>query len=112
MGIFEKVLERRDIAWDEPKAWDKSLWNLYGNQSAAGVTVNEYTALNLDAVYNAITVLSRSIAALPMHLYRKKGNGAEIMKIHPLDRIVHSEANIYMTAMTCREVAIAHGVSW
>ena len=47
---------------------------LFG-QSAAGKPVNEYTAMQMTAVYACVRVLAESIASLPLHVYRRSGSG-------------------------------------
>lgn len=112
MGLFAKVLERRDIPLNDDKAWDSSLWNINGSISHSGVAVNNYTALNMGAVFNAITLISRGIASLPLHLYKQNGNMNTIQSQHPLDFCLHKKSNDYITAMTLREVMMGHILSW
>ena len=73
MGIMARIVRsiRNDLAVTDEKAWDRSLWNLLGAQSNSGANVNEYTALTYSAVFCAISLISGTIATLPLHLMRE-----------------------------------------
>ena len=109
MGIIGKI---RALAITDEKAWDKSLWNLYGSQSLAGETVTEHTALTYSAVYNAITLIAGTIGALPCHLMQRKGEKKRIADDRRMYRVLHDEWNPLMTAMAGRECLVAHALSW
>lgn len=96
----------------EPKMWNPSLWNLNGNKSLSGETVNEYTALTYSAVFNAITLISGTLGSLPLHLMQAKSETKQIATSHNLYRVMHSVANPYMTAMQVRETMMAHVLAW
>jgi len=109
MGIIGKI---RALAITDEKAWDKSLWNLYGSQSISGEIVTEHTALTYSAVYNAITLISGTIGALPCHLMQRKGEKKRIADDRRMYRVLHDEYNPYMTAMAGRECLVAHALAW
>lgn len=109
---MSRIMQPRALSLTDEKAWNPSLWSLMGAKSSAGVDVTEYSALTYSAVYNAITLISGTIAALPLHLYRKDGSRKVIADDHYLYRLMHDQANPYMTAMSFRETMAAHVVSW
>lgn len=112
-GIFSQVFERKnDLSLTNPKAWDPTLWNLYGAQSNAGMNVTEHTALNYSAVYNAISLIAGTVGSLPLHLYRKGDNKKSLATNKTLYRVMHTQANPYMSAMQFRETIAAHVLSW
>ncbi len=81
--------------------------------AAAGVTVNEYTALNYSAVWAAVQRISGDVGSLPLVLYRRTGNGGkEPMREHPLYRLLHDQPNPEMTAVVFRETLQAHLLTW
>ena len=42
---------KRNLKLSDPKAWSSAFWNLYGTgETSSGISVNEYTALNLASV--------------------------------------------------------------
>ena len=111
MGIFNRM-EIRNLSIDDPKAWDRSLWNLAGSQSLAGETVNEETALTYSAVWNAITLISGTVSTLPLHLLRKNKKKTVMVTENPLFRVLHDRFNPWMTAQVGREVMTMHILTW
>jgi HK97 family phage portal protein len=91
--------------------WNSALWQLAGRDSS-GENVNEYTALNYSAVFNAISLISGTIAALPLNLMRKSGKNTAPETNHNLYPVLHSKANAFMTSMAVRECLISHILTW
>ena len=112
MFKWVKKIFRNDISLTDEKAWNPSLWNLIGAQSSAGMNVNEYTALTYSAIYCAISLISGTIATLPLRLIKEKGKKRHNATEKPLYHVLHTKANPYMTAMTLREVLTAHALGW
>jgi HK97 family phage portal protein len=102
----------RNLALTDERAWDRSLWNLYGSQSLSGEVVTEQTALTYSAVFNAISLISGTIGALPLHLMQRKGEKKRIADDRKLYSVMHDQWNPYMTAMAGRECLMAHILSW
>ena len=111
MGILDR-LERRDLSLTNDKAWDSSLWNFRGSQSLSGENVTETTALNYSAVFNAITLISGTIGSLPLHLMQKQGKNNTQATEEKLYKVLHTQYNKYMTAMTGRECMMSHILAW
>lgn len=88
------------------------MWRFLGSQSTAGEDVTEYTALNYSAVYNAISLISGTLASLPLHLIQRMGKRKALASAHPLYSIFHDAANPYMTAMSVRECLVSHVLAW
>src|SRR5512139_685325 len=97
----------RALGLTDEKAWDRSLWNLYGAQSLSGENVTEQSALTYSAVYNAISLISGTIAALPLHLMQRKEKTKRIASDYRMYRVLHDEFNPYMTSMAGRECLMA-----
>jgi HK97 family phage portal protein len=95
----------------DEKMWDSSLWRFAGND-VSGENINEYSALNYSAVYNAVTLISGTIGSLPLHLFQSRGKTRLTMPGMPLYRIMHDAPNEYMTAMQVRESLMAHALLW
>jgi HK97 family phage portal protein len=102
----------RNLSLTDPKAWNPSLWNLFGAQSLAGENVTEHTALTYSAVYNAISLISGTIAALPLHLMQRREKSKRIADDRVMYGVMHDQANQYMTAMALRECLMAHILAW
>lgn len=101
-----------NLSVGEPKAWDKSLWNLYGHQTLSGETVNEETALTYSAVWCAVMLLSGTIASLPLHLMKVEDKNRLPADDDPLYRVMHDQANEFMSAMQFRDCMMAHILTW
>jgi HK97 family phage portal protein len=102
----------RNLGVDDPKAWDPSLWNLYGAQSLSGETVTEQSALTYSAVWNAVTLIAGTIASLPLHLMQMKAEKKRIAADRVMYRVLHDQANPFMTAKTLRETLMGHILLW
>jgi len=84
----------------------------YGNTSA-GVRVTPDTSMQVVTVYACVNLLSRTIAALPLNLFRRKTDGtAVIASNHPLQTVLHRLPNEEMTSYKCRETMFAHILLW
>ncbi len=114
MTLFGKIKDYfiRNLSLTDEKSWDRSLWNLYGSQSLSGETVTEQTALTYSAVYNAISLISGTIGALPLHLMQRKGETKRIADDRKIYSVMHDQWNPYMTAMAGREAMMAHVLTW
>jgi len=105
---------KRNLKLSDPKAWNPSLWNLYGmSETESGVQVTEETALNLSSLYAGINIISSDIASLPIHLYKKRSDGKRklITNHNSLERLNY-RANPYMPAVNFRQATMAHILSW
>lgn len=100
---------------------DKSIQNSVGmsysdvlgliGQSAAsfsGEIVNRDSALRLAAVYACIRILSSSVAALPLDVFKRTQMGSEKASALPEYRFLHSEPNPMMSSFIWREVSMGH----
>jgi HK97 family phage portal protein len=114
VNIFERIKEvlTRNLSLSNPKAWDRSLWNLMGSQSLSGENVTEQTSLTYSAVWSAVSLISGTIAALPLHLMQRKGDKKRIADDRAVYRVLHDEWNPYITAMAGREALQAHILTW
>ena len=79
-------------------------------RSTSGKSVNEMTAMQTTAVYACVRILSEAVASLPIHVYRYKDGGKEMVCDHPLYTLLHDEPNPEMTSFVFRETLMSHGV--
>lgn len=112
MGILTNLFNPQALAVNDPKAWDPSLWRMAGAQSISGETVTESTALTYSAVWCAVSLIAGTVSCLPLHLSRNDKRRTVKATEHSLFRILHSQANPYMTAQVYREVITAHILTW
>jgi HK97 family phage portal protein len=110
--ILSKIRTLINLALTDEKAWNTSLWNLTGTQSLSGETVTEQTALTYSAVWNAVSLISGTIASLPLHLMQRNGDTKRVADERRIYDVMHGRANEYMTAMAFRETMMAHILVW
>lgn len=86
---------------------------LGGQETNAGVRVNEATAMQSTAVYACVRILSETLASLPLPVYQRlEGGGKERAPNHPLYTVLHDIANDEMTSYTLRETLMSHLLLW
>lgn len=115
MGIMNAVAKAifrpKALSVTDEKAWNPSLWR-FAAYNDSGVDVDEHSALNYSAVFCAINLISGTIGTLPLHLIKQTGRKKEYKRNHPLYRVMHDQANPYMTATDLRETQMAHVLGW
>jgi HK97 family phage portal protein len=92
---------------------DKALAGMFGgSRVAAGVAVNEHTAMNYSAVWAAVNLIAGDIGKVPLVLYKKTGDGKERYENHALYRLIHDRPNPQMGSMMFRRTLQAHALIW
>lgn len=77
--------------------------------SDAGVHVSPYLAENLSVVFACVQVIAETVAMLPLHVYRKGGDGDRIEDpLQPVAQIFGGDANERQTASEFVEMMTAH----
>lgn len=80
---------------------------------SSGVKVNSDTVLTLSAVWNAVGLISDTVAGFPWHVMRRKPDGSKEHNIGgPVDRLLHTRPNPDMTPFTFRQTMTAHRLLW
>lgn len=106
--------------WDTVRSWvwgpgrygELQRW-FEGNTGVSTVPVSEETALTLSAVWNAVQLISGSVASLPLMFYKRTGDGdREVMRGHPLYALLHDAPNADMSAMDFRQTMQQHVLNW
>jgi len=113
MGLLDRI-ERRSATVDPVHPRDPAIADLFGlaAHTAAGIAITPERALQHDAVYACVRILSETLAQLPLELYRRtdpKG-GREIARDHPLYRLLHDRPNASQTSFDWREMMQGHAV--
>ena len=84
-----------------------------GSLTSSGIKVDEFTAMQMSAVNACVRILSETVASLPLHLYRRNGNGSpEKVEDHPLAECLYSAVNEEMTSFQFRESMMASVLLW
>ena len=82
-----------------------ALYDLFGARSAAGVNVTPAESLSVSTVQACVALIARSLASVPLVLYRKTSNGGrEPAEDHPLFSILHDLSNPIQTAFEVRQL--------
>lgn len=98
---------RADLAFDGRPYDLGSLSSLMvGLKSHSGQYVTPQTALRASAVLACIRILCEDLAALPLNLYRRTPQGAQLATDHSLFRLLHDAPNAWQTSMEARESLI------
>jgi HK97 family phage portal protein len=96
---------------------DPALVAMLGNvPTAAGMDIDEASAMNCSAVWQAINLLSSSVASLPVQVFDYESSGEDddqsIATNHPVYRLLNRQPNPDMTPFTFHEIGTAHALSW
>ncbi len=101
----------RTIKWGSMPPRDPVLARMWGGaeDDDTGVVVNEMEALQLTAVWRAVSLLSNKVAELPMLVYRRIENGGKERDVnHPLYDLLHLRPNSYQTAFEFKDMMMGH----
>ena len=94
--------ESRHLGWDSES----------GGSSAAGVRITPETSLKSTAVLACARVLSETVAGLPLHLYKRTGEGRTVAHEQPLYDVLHEQPNSWQTSFEWREQSMLHVCLW
>jgi HK97 family phage portal protein len=99
MSLLTRILEEKRSSGSNlsnPQQWLLDL--LGGRESKAGIRVTADTALQVSAVFACVRYISRTVAALPWHLYKRSDRGKDKAVNHPLYWLLHQLPNPETTA--------------
>jgi HK97 family phage portal protein len=77
----------------------------------AGVAVTEDTALTYSAVWACVSVISRTIAAMPWHVFERSAQGRKTVE-GMVSWLLNNQPNAEMTAFSFREALMLHVLTW
>lgn len=99
--------EVREVG-EPPASPEKFLnWVQQASNTASGIAVTPDIAQRQAAVFSCCQRISKSVATLPLGVYRPlKDGGSELIRKHALYRILRFQANKMMTAYTFKQVMI------
>ncbi len=107
MGILSRLEKRK---WNPT---DDRYYDDFGVETNSGARVDEARALNYSAVYRAISLLSNTVAMLPLPVYRRLDNSEkERSPEHPLFRILHDKPNPEQSSFNYRSAIQGHLLLW
>ncbi|MGA1058677.1 MAG: phage portal protein, partial [Phycisphaerales bacterium] len=88
--------EKRQVAWLTAGSDLRAQLGLWQPDGAVSVTVE--TALGVPAIWAAVNFRSGTLAALPLHVYRRERDGTVTKTNSPLNRLLHDAPNEAMSA--------------
>lgn len=112
----KRSIENPAVSLSSAQAW-ASVFQSWSSSSAAGAVVTVEGALGVPAVWAAVSFLSRTLAALPLHAYRVTADGPVKIK-GGVQAIVHEAVNAEWTSYDWREYLFwqmfteGRGLSW
>lgn len=75
--------------------------------SVTGEVVTAKTAMQLDAVWSCVRLISETIATLPLSMFERTSNGKQIANEHMLHFVIHDQPNVDSTASVFWEAMVA-----
>lgn len=112
MGILASTFEKRELSVDSSTITDPKQWLIDffggGNKAVSGVSVSPESAERLGTVFSCVNVISQDVASIPILTYKRQGRVKERARDHPAFKLLHDEANPYMTAMVFKETIMGH----
>lgn len=112
MKKLKQEKEKRNIPSKQLQDFIKGI-DEDGSLTSIGIKVDEFTAMQMSAVNACVRILSETVASLPLHLYRRNGNGSpEKVEDHPLAECLYSAVNEEMTSFQFRESMMASVLLW
>lgn len=85
---------------------DVEPWAIYSG-GADGITVTPKTAMQLDAVWACVRLISETISTLPLSMYEKTSAGKQVASQHSLHFIIHDQPNPNSSAAVFWEAFVA-----
>ena len=114
--IISNIIEKRSTTsrllnnTDDP---DHTFFKLMFDYSKAGVNVNAANAMSSSVVWRAVTLLSGTIASLPLPVYKRlKPRGKERDSDHPLYYKLHNRPNPDLASNVWRLMGISNQLLW
>lgn len=109
MALIE-ALERRSHPSNPDRWWIR---HVGGEPSAAGVSVNEDTALSATAVWAGVRIISETLAMLPLELYERLDDRSKRPARNlGLWKLLHDEPNPEQTSFEFREMQQGFLLLW
>lgn len=106
MGTLgEGSVTRRDL--NPATCTPTDLWGQPGDWQPFGEYVTANKALSVPAVWNAVRVVSETMASLPLDLFEVTERGSEPAKGHPVRYLIKSEPSPYITSYNFRKALFA-----
>lgn len=84
-----------------------------GGPTTSGVSVSEEKSLALTAVWSCISIISRTMATMPLPVYKRvDAKNKEVAYDHPMYELLHNNPNSEQTAYQWRSLMAVHQLLW
>lgn len=108
MSWLSRLLGRETRSETRVRSDDPFIAEWFGLQGGAGAHVDPQRAGGIATAGACISIISQSLAAVPLNVYRRTANGGrERATDHPLYGVLHDAPNGVMTAFEARETLLA-----
>lgn len=104
--LFGRTIEIRAGTTSMPAVQSDSAWSTY--LAGHGYAVSADTALQISAVFRCVDIISKTIAALPLHMFRNTDKGKEKATRHKLYSMVYALPNPQTTAFEFWQMFVAN----
>lgn len=112
MTIFGRLFNASIESPEVPISSENIVKLFDGEPVDAGVTVNEEKSLGITAVWCAVTLISGTIASLPLHAYRVGADGARVKLATGQAASLLDSPHPDMTPFELWETALSHLLLW
>lgn len=108
MSIWQRILdglglERREtVNLGHPRDPVLREW-FVGNAADSGEVISPDAAMRVTTVYACVALIAETVAALPLHVYRREAGETSKATDHPLYQVLHDMARPGLTAFEWRE---------
>ena len=110
MALINRLFPVRAVKVPPPQPVGHNFSALY--PSCTGIDINQFSSLQMSAVYACIRLLSETIAQLPLTIRRRTADGSEVARSHPQYSLLHDAPNPCMTSFSWRNSLMSHVVGW
>lgn len=109
-AMQERVFENPATPLSDPASW---LLKMFGGPTESGVSVTEESAMRMSTVGACISLVSETVAQLPLNMYERKSDKEKaIVREHPIHYLLHNQPNDLMTSFSWRESMQSHAMGW
>ncbi|MBQ6621522.1 MAG: phage portal protein [Mogibacterium sp.] len=106
MGLFDWLKPKNDTRVSSlPGISDSAAWASYFSQHS-GMGPEE--ALRVAAVFRCVDLVSKTMATLPLHLYRITPEGKQKERVNPLFPLLYVQPNPYTTAYELMQMLVVN----
>ena len=106
-SLFAATPENPTFNLNDPAAWEA----LGAAPTSSGLSVTQQTALTYSPWWRGISLLAGDCGKLPLHIYRRKGDGKERDPEHPSYPLLRRKPNPYQTAFQFRRLLTGWALS-